>query len=135
MSDENQKQNRRLLQLIRTLKYWNSERKITHKMGSYFFENLVIQFASNCNLSSEIDLNIKDFFYFLYQNIINNFDDPKGFQGNINHLDCYQRVSVKDKAYEMYQICCHAYDNKNANPEKSIKAWQKVFGLEFPSYG
>lgn len=136
VSDENQIQNGCLLQLIRTLKYWNSERKIAHTMGSYFFENLVIQFSRDYGLSSEIDLNIRNFFLYLYQNILNDFDDPKGFQGNINHLDNSQRVSVKSKANEMYQICCNAYYLKeNLEHEKSIKEWQKVFGSEFPNYG
>lgn len=136
VSNENQRQNGRLLQLIRTLKYWNSERKITYKMGSYFFENLVIQFSRDYGLSSEIDLDIRKFFLFLYQNIENNFDDPKGFQGNINNLSYSERLDVKNKAFNMYQICCNAYSHKeNYECEKSIKEWQKVFGSEFPNYG
>lgn len=136
VSDENQRQNDRLLQLIRTLKYWNSERKVTHKMGSYFFENLVIQFSKEFMLSSEIDLNIRNFFFFLHQNILNDFNDPKGFQGDINDLSYSDRLDVQDKAFNMYQICCRAYSHKeNYEYEKSIKEWQKVFGSEFPNYG
>lgn len=136
VSDENQRQNGRLLQLIRTLKYWNSERKITHKMGSYFFENLVIQFAKKYGLSSDIDLDIRNFFLYLHYNILNDFDDPKSFQGNINNLSYGKRLDVRNKAFDMYQVCCNAYSYKeNYEYEKSIKEWQKVFGWRFPNYG
>lgn len=136
ISNENQRQNGRLLQLIRTLKYWNSERKITHKMGSYFFENLVIEFSKYHGLSSEIDLDIRNFFLYLYHNIEKNFDDPKGFQGNINDLSDSERLDVKNGAFDMYQICCNAYSlKKNYEYEKSIKEWQRVFGWRFPNYG
>ena len=136
VSDENQRQNGSLLQLIRTLKYWKSKTRIVNLIGSYFFENLVIQFSRNYGLSSEIDLDIRNFFLFLYQNIENDFDDPKGFQGNINNLNYLQRLNVKNIANNMYQICCDAYTyKKNINHEKSIKEWQKVFGSEFPNYG
>lgn len=136
VSDENQRQNGCLLQLIRTLKYWKSKTRIVNLMGSYFFENLVIQFSKYYDLSSEIDLDVRNFFLVLYQNIENDFGDPKGFQGNINNLNYLQRLNVKNIANNMYQICCDAYTYKrNINYEKSIKEWQKVFGSEFPNYG
>lgn len=136
VSDENQRQNGRLLQLIRTLKYWKSKTRIANTMGSYFFENLVIQFSKYYDLSSEIDLNIRNFFLFLYQNIENDFDDPKGFQGNINNLNYLQRLNVKNIANNMYQTCCNACTYKrNLDYKKSIKEWQEVFGSEFPNYG
>lgn len=136
VSDENQRQNGCLLQLIRTLKYWKSKTRIANTMGSYFFENLVIQFSKDYGLSSEIDLDIREFFWYLYHNILNDFDDPKGFQGNINSLSYSDRFDVQNKALNMYQICCDAYSHKeNCECEKSIKEWQKVFGSEFPNYG
>lgn len=136
VSDENQRQNGCLLQLIRILKYWKSKTRIANTMGSYFFENLVIQFSKYYGLSSEIDLNIRNFFLFLYQNIENDFDDPKGFQGNINNLNYLQRSDVKNIANNMYQTCCNAYTYKiNLDYKKSIKEWQEVFGSEFPNCG
>ena len=137
VTTENQVKNGKLLQLIRTLKYWNN-RKITHRIDSYLFENLIIEFSKSQKngLSDNIGNNIRDFFSFLSTNILYNFNDPKGFQGNINQFNYIERHEISQKAKEIYQICNNAiYEEIYKKVEYSIQEWKKVFGSEFPDYG
>jgi hypothetical protein len=137
VTDANQTKEGRTLQLIRTLKFWN-RRNSTHTIGSYLFENIVINFVnSKTELSQWIDFDIKDFFYYLSSAIFNSVYDPKGFQGDLNTFTFSEKtaISVKaDWAFEKAKEAVYAETNEK-DQQKSINKWREIFGPDFPIYG
>jgi len=132
----NQKHGGKILQIIRTLKYWNIYAQMP-TISSYLFENIILNFFnSKDKISDYIDVNLFNFWYHLKSAIYNNVNDPKGFQGNINNLtfDEMNKISNKandtyDKGYEAYKI-----ETEEKNQEKAINKWRTIFGDEFPKY-
>src|SRR5690554_1090657 len=136
VTDENQDKDGKLLQLIRTLKYWN-RRNSTFTIGSYFFENLVINYSkSKSELSQWIDYDIKNFFYFLSQAIWLSTFDPKGFQGDLNTFNYTEKLSISQKAEWAYQKASEAIkaETEEKDMKKSINLWREIFGNSFPQY-
>ena len=136
ISDANQSKEGRVLQLIRTLKYWN-RRNSTFKIGSYLFENIVINYAnSNTELSQWIDYDIRSFFYYLSSAILGTVDDPKGFQGDLNPFSYTEKLSISQKASWAYEKADEAIkaEVNEKNQEKSINKWREIFGDSFPKY-
>lgn len=136
VTTENQKKDGRLLQLIRTLKYYNKY-FMDDIIKSYFFEILVINYSKSKNeLSPWIDYDIKDFFDYISNAIFMPTYDPKGFQGDLNTLDFYQRQSISKKFKEAFELATQAIlaeiDDKDI--EKSINLWRLIFGDQFPQY-
>lgn len=132
----NQNYSERLLQLIRTLKYWNKHNS-SFTIGSYLFEQIVINFTKNkTELSQWIDFNIKDFFSYLSTHIYDTVNDPKGIQGNLNCLTYEQMKSISDKAQWAYNKAVEAIDaeTNKKDQEKAIGKWYEIFGNKFPKY-
>jgi hypothetical protein len=132
----NQNKDGRLLQLVRILKYWN-RRNSSYTIGSYLFENMVINFAnSKSELSKWIDYDIRSFFYYLKTAIWNPVYDPKGFQGELNSFSFSEKHSISQKADWAYQKAGEAIkaeiDDKDS--EKSMNKWREIFGNDFPKY-
>lgn len=126
----------KVYQLVRTLKYWNSN-FLNPKLGSYLFEVFIINYVKyQGNQSDFNDINISGFFYYLYQNIFYDVNDPKNIQGNINNLTSDQRARVSIKAKESYDYAIKALDfeNNQKNQEKAIENWRNIFGEKFPKY-
>ncbi|KPH14057.1 hypothetical protein [Chryseobacterium sp. ERMR1:04] len=137
LTETNQSYESKVLQLIRTLKYWNRHNS-TYTLGSYLFEQIVINFVkSKYELSTYMDFNIRDFFNYLSINIYNSVYDPKGIQGDINNLILSEKDSVSlkaDWAYNKAKDAVFAETNEK-NQEKSINKWREIFGNNFPQYG
>lgn len=125
----------KLLQLIRTLKYWNRyNSSIT--IGSYLFEQFVINFTKNSNgLSDYIDYDIRDFFKYLTTEIYNYVGDPKNIQGNLNQLLFSEKKSISEKANWAYDKSIEAITAESTDQEKSINKWREIFCNKFPQYG
>lgn len=126
----------KVYQLVRTLKYWNAN-FTSPQIDSYLFEVLVLNFIKSKRSQNEYnDINIKDFFYYLYSNICYDVQDPKGLQGNINNLTNEQRDRISNKAKSCYDTAKIALDFEieKKNHEKAIENWQIIFGDKFPSY-
>ncbi len=137
VTDTNQSNNGRTLQLIRTLKHWN-RRNSTHTIPSYLFENIVINFVnSKSELNQWIDFNIKEFFNYLSSAIFNSVDDPKGFQGDLNTFTFSEKTAISIKADWAYQKAKEAVyaEISEKDQQKSISKWREVFGPDFPTYG
>lgn len=133
----NQKYSGRVLQLIRTLKYWNRHNS-THTITSYLFEQIVINFInSRFELSQWIDFDIRDFFNYLSTNIYNTVTDPKGIQGDLNKLTYEEKKAISEKSTWAYNKAREATDaeTQEANQEKAINKWREIFGAKFPTYG
>lgn len=133
----NQKYSGRALQLIRTLKYWNRHNS-SHTIGSYLFEQIVINFInSKTELSKWIDFDIRDFYDYLKTYIFSSVNDPKGIQGDINTLNINQKQSISQKAKWAYDKAVEAINaeiNEN-DQQNSINKWRDIFGQKFPIYG
>jgi len=126
----------KVLQLIRNLKYWNTN-FASPKISSYLFEVIVINFVkSRSMLDNYIDYNIRDFFNYLQNAILYDINDPKAIDGNINNLTYEQRLKISTKAKFCYEIALTAIDFEinQSNQEKAIENWSKIFGDKFPPY-
>ncbi|MFW6002646.1 MAG: SMODS domain-containing nucleotidyltransferase [archaeon] len=136
VTEANQNKGGKLLQLIRTLKYWN-RRNSTHTVGSYLFENFVINYSnSRAELSQWIDYDIRDFFNYLSTAIWNAVNDPKGFQGNLNGFSYDEKNSISQKADWAYNKAIEAINAEvdEKNTQKSINKWREIFGNDYPQY-
>ncbi len=137
VTNANQDNKSIVLQLIRTLKFWN-RRNSTHTISSYLFENIVINFVnSKKELNDYNDINIKDFFSYLSSAILSSVNDPKGLQGDINTYTFTQKVAISEKAdwaYEKAKQAVYA-ELTEKDQKKSINFWREIFGPDFPIYG
>lgn len=132
----NQKHNGEILQIIRILKYWQ-KRPTMPTISSYLFETIVLTyFDSKNSIEDYIDLNIRDFWFYLKDAIYNSFPDPKGFQGELNNLDWDTQNKISELANSSYKKACEAitYEVTDKDIKKSINKWKEVFGSNFPNY-
>lgn len=136
ITETNQKYNGNVLQLVRTLKYWN-KRPNMPTIPSYLFENIIINFCnSRDSLSEYIDYNLINFWFYLKNAIYNSVSDPKGFAGNLNDLGSEQKTRISEKANEAYGkgYEAYVYESQEKNQEKAINKWREIFGDDFPKY-
>ena len=132
-TDINQKHNGSILQIIRTLKYWNRRVKMP-TIPSYLFENLILNFFnSKDEISDYIDVNMINFWYNLKDAIYCKVDDPKGFQDDLNTLFFENRQKISEKALETYNKA-YKFKTKENDQEKVINKWREIFGDDFPEY-
>ncbi|MDO5971020.1 hypothetical protein Q4Q35_14525 [Flavivirga aquimarina] len=132
----NQKHDGKILQLIRTIKYWNDYAKMPI-VPSYLLENIVLNyFDSKDEIAGYIDYNIKYFWNHLKTAIYKSVNDPKGFQSDLNYLSYADRVKISEKAENTYDKACEAYEAEmtEENQEKAINKWRTIFGDSFPKY-
>ncbi len=132
----NKQYDAKVLQLIRTLKYWNRQNSAT-TIPSYLFEQLVIKFIkSRQQLTQWIDVDIIYFFSYLAQYIYSEVEDPKGIQGNLNNLSWDQKKCIAEKAHGAYDKAVSAFnaETKENNQRKAINIWREIFGDKFPQY-
>ena len=133
----NQNNKSLVLQLIRTLKYWNRHNS-THTISSYLFENIVINFVNSKNeINDYNDINIRDFFSYLSSAILSSVYDPKDLQGDLNNYSFSEKLAISKKAdwaYEKAKEAVYA-ELTEKDQKKSINLWREIFGAEFPTYG
>jgi hypothetical protein len=125
-----------VLDIIRIIKYW-TKRPTAPTMGSYYLENLILDYYNSPGLTSSnyIDIELPKIFAYIYHKVLSDFNDPKGFQGNINNLNYEERISVQDRAKRDYNIANEAIKLENeGNHQASINKWREVFGPNFPIY-
>jgi len=123
-------------QLIRTLKYWNRRAQMP-TISSFLFENFVLNFAeSKSELSTHIDINIINFWYYLKSAIYNNVADPKGIDTNLNQLTYDEMNKISSKANDAYTKGYEAYrlETEDSNQSSAISKWREIFGNDFPQY-
>ena len=136
VTSTNQNFGGRALQLIRTLKYWNRHNS-THTITSYLFEQIVINFIkTRSELSQWIDFDIRDYFYYLSQNIYSSVNDPKGIQGDLNKLSYEQKKAISEKSNWAYGKAREATnaETQEKDQQKAITKWGEIFGYNFPKY-
>lgn len=136
VSDTNKANKSMVLQLIRTLKYWNRYNKST-TISSYLFELFVLNFAKyKGEFSDYLDFEIRDFFQYYKSAIYNMVSDPKGLEYDLNYLNYDQRVLISQASERAYNIAVEAikYETADKDQVKSIAKWGSLFGPKFPSY-
>jgi len=136
-SSINIKHNGKILQIIRILKYWNRHASMP-TIGSYLFENIILSyFDYQTEISDYIDFNIVNFWSYLKTGIYNSFNDPKGFQGELNNLTIEEKTKISQKATDVTQKGNEAIrlEIKEESQEKAINKWREIFGDDFPKYG
>ncbi len=137
-TDINQKHGGKILQIIRTLKYWNIHAQMP-TIPSYLFESLILNFFKNTSeddVSKYIDVNIINFWLHLKTEIYSSVSDPKGFQDDLNYLDYDDKVKISNKANDAYNKGLEAYriETKKEDQKKAINKWREIFGDNFPKY-
>lgn len=123
-------------QLVRTLKYWNKRAQMP-TMSSFLFENFVLNFAeSKSELSTHIDINLINFWYYLKTAVYNDVNDPKGIDTNINQLSYEEKNKISAKANDAYTKGYEAYrlETEDKNQSSAINKWGEIFGNDFPQY-
>ena len=135
-TDINQKHNGKILQIIRTLKYWNRRVKMP-TISSYLLESLVLNyFDSVKEIPQWVDVNMIYFWEYLKTAIKEKVPDPKGFQDDLNTLTTEEQNKISTKANETHStgLEAHRLETREENQEKAIKKWGEIFGDEFPTY-
>lgn len=132
----NKKHSGEILQLIRTLKYWNRRVQMP-TISSYLFENIVLNyFDSKAKILGFLDGNLITFWKHLKTAIYQSVPDPKGIQDDLNNLSYEDKVKISTKANDTYNKAYEAYEleTKEKDQEKAIKKWAEIFGDDFPKY-
>jgi len=134
VTDANQIQNGKLLQLIRTMKYWK-HRIWGNILESYAFEQMIISYAENFEMYS-LQQNITNCLNYLSKAILYSIPDPKGIQGDLNSLSMDDRRKLCESATHHYNLANDAWVDEifNQNQVRAINKWKLVFGNNFPSY-
>ena len=132
----NQKHNGNLLNLIRLVKYWN-KRKVTLTIGSYLLECMILQIYENQKPAQNwwIDLEFRDTLLNLSTSILNDVEDPKGIQGNINNFDADDREKISDALLAAHDKAAAAWALESRKKQReAINKWREVLGNDFPEY-
>ena len=125
---------------IRVMKYWKKE-NWSSSVGSYMFEQMVLNFAQSTGLKSDWQSNVQDCLLSLSHQILGAVNDPKGYQGDLNDLDNSARSRCSQIAYSDYETARKAIieevtsDMFHTTHEKAIALWNEVFGDGFKKYG
>jgi hypothetical protein len=122
--------------MIRIMKYW-TKRRTAATMGSYFLECMILQYygSTTINSSTYIDVELPNLFAYVYHQIHQSLNDPKGFQGNLNKLTLDERNSIQERAKLDYNRSVQARESEtNGKQKESIEKWGEIFGAEFPIY-
>jgi len=132
----NQARNGYVLPALRLMKYWN-KRQTKPIAASYFFESMMLSyFESTVTTSQYVDLEIGPALRFLAKAVLNDVQDPKGIQGNINHFGILDRYAVSIRADRDADVAERARAAETADDHKtSMRLWRDIFGPEFPTYG
>jgi hypothetical protein len=124
-----------VVDVIRLMKYW-TKRPTMPTMKSYFLETMILNYyGPGLTSSASFDVEILNVLSYIYQKVQQDLNDPKGFQGNINHLTVEERTSIQEKTKTDYLIASAAKDFRVAGKMKeAIEKWRQIFGDEFPTY-
>jgi hypothetical protein len=124
-----------LLNVIRLVKYWN-KRPTMPSMGSYLLENMILSHYENHECTSWPDLNFSQVIDQLRNRILGTVLDPKGFQGDLNDVDLFDRLAIYNRCNSDFQKCLEASQLETKGEMRAaINKWAEVFGPLFPSYG
>lgn len=136
VTNTNQSRNGRLLELIRLCKKWNKVKNVK-TIPSYLLETIIVNYADSVTeLSQYIDFRFRDALKYIADHISNVVYDMKDIQGDINSLDIWDKLSIKQKAQDDYEKATKAWEyEKGGDQKNAIKKWGEILGGDFPEYG
>ncbi|HPE28698.1 MAG TPA: nucleotidyltransferase [Saccharofermentans sp.] len=135
-SNINQSHDGNVLNVIRIIKYWN-KRPTMPPAGSYLLETIILNYYSNklTKASEFVDLEIPGVLEYIWLNILSDVQDPKGIQGNINHLSADERSKISARAWSDKNKAEDArFFETSKDYRASINKWSEIFGDKFPGY-
>lgn len=136
VSKINQNHNGNILNVIRTIKYWN-KRVTMPTIPSYLLETMILNYYDfgNRKATSYVDIEIPHIIAYIYTNIMNEVNDPKGIQGNINNLSYDEKIRIKVKANtDFIKVKKARQLESEEDINGSIKLWSEILGNKFPKY-
>ncbi|ELP5177933.1 nucleotidyltransferase [Clostridium perfringens] len=124
-----------LLNVIRLIKYWNREKSIGIN-SSYLLETMIINFYSKSDSScgTYLDIEFVSVLSYLKSAILNDVQDLKGIQGNINYYDFLERLSLSSSIEKYYDLSVKAREYESSDMKKCFKKWKEILGGNFPDY-
>ena len=82
-----------------------------------------------------IDLEFRKVLHELSKSILNDVEDPKGFQGNINNFNANDRKKISDALSAAYEKAIDAWEYEREEKQKeAINKWREILGVDFPKY-
>ncbi|SDF60940.1 nucleotidyltransferase family protein [Chitinophaga filiformis] len=123
-----------VLDMIRLMKYW-TKRRTAATMGSYFLECLILDYYERNTSGTDIAVELRNLFAFIFQRVHQALLDPKGYQGDLNTLNLDERNSIQSRASLDYNRANDAINLKSqGRDDLAIAKWIEVFGPDFPTY-
>lgn len=136
VSTINQSHDGNILNVIRIMKYWNTKASMP-TIPSYVLETMILDYYALVyrKASDYVDIEVPNILNYLYENIMNDVNDPKGIQGNINTLSYDEKEKIKIKANVDFIKAKDARQLEvDEDMKASIKLWGEIFGILFPKY-
>ena len=132
----NQQHTGNVLNVVRILKYWQ-RRPTMPAARSYLFECILLDYyeAKMTPASAYVDLEMSPALRYVACAILSDVNDPKGIQGNINHLSWEDRLKISKRASGDAAKAASAWTAEQKGDHKeSIRLWGEIFGYAFPCY-
>lgn len=131
----NKQHNGKLLELIRLVKYWNN-RRVTLKIGTYLLECMILNIYEKNNSTDKwwIDIEFYKTLKCLASDILNDVNDPKDIQGNLNYFCWEQRCKIRDDLLKVCKKIEEAIDIEMKDQKDSINKWREILGDDFPKF-
>lgn len=132
----NQKHKGNVLDVIRTIKYWN-RRATMPSMRSYLIECIVLNYytSKSTTASDFVDIELVDVFKHIESTVLGSVYDPKNIQGDINNLSLSDKILISYRATTDAAKANEARDaERKENHKESIRLWGQIFGSQFPKY-
>lgn len=131
----NQIKDGKVLQLVRTMKYWKSI--WWPSVSSYMLEQMIINLSLLMEFGQPFSQLVCATLNYLSSAILNSVADPKGMQGDLNQLKMEERQRLSQIATRCFSIANDARVQETAysNQLEAIEKWRNIFGKEFPQYG
>ena len=136
VTDINQLHDGNVLNVIRLMKYWN-KRPTMPSISSYLLENIILDFYSTqyTKSSGYVDLEVPNILQYIQTSVFYPVNDPKGIQGNINHLSPDEQDKISNRAYFDYLRALEArIFEEEGNHKFAIAKWREICGCNFPTY-
>lgn len=135
ISELNQINDGKLLDVIRVIKYWNRN-SMAPTVSSYLLEVIILNYYQDNNkLNQNISLEIPNVLDHIQKTIYNMIFSPDNPGVNINNLTQEEKDKISRKAIEHFEISQNAINfAASFKYEKAINEWRKVFGKNFPLY-
>lgn len=131
----NQKHKGNVLNALRLTKYWNRYNS-TYTIPSYLLETMILNYYDDLSEKDNywVDIEFRSIVQYISNKILDDVDDPKGMQGNINFFTTEERDKVSEKAKSTYDKALEASGLESTDQKAAINKWREIFGKNFPEY-